>query len=132
MENRIGPKATHNSTTPDSAEFVTEPLPAVAVAALHRLEQAFAPSPTPDSTQAEALRRVVAEQIGPRQPGVVYYDGDRLVQVRAVVTDPSEARRILRRRSAQYAIEIIDLHTGDSRFTGAVWTGSDRVLKAVA
>ncbi len=73
-----------------------------------------------------------AEQIGPREPGVVYYDGASLVQVRAVVTDPSEARRILRRRSAQYAIEIIDLHTGDSRFTGAVWTGSDRVLKAVA
>jgi hypothetical protein len=74
----------------------------------------------------------ITAQIGPRQPGTVYYDGSRLVEVRQVVTDPTEARRVLRRRSAQYAIEIIDLHTGDTRYTGAIWTGSDRVLKAVA
>lgn len=73
-----------------------------------------------------------AAQIGPRRPGVVYYDGPALVRVEAVITNPSEARRILRRRSAQYAIEITDLHTGTSHYTGAVWTGSDRVLKAVA
>jgi hypothetical protein len=90
-------------------------------------------STSPDSLQAdEALRRVTAQQIGPRRPGTVYYDGGRLVEVRQVVTDASEARRVLRRRSAQYAIEIIDLHTGDTRYTGAIWTGSDRVLKAVA
>lgn len=88
---------------------------------------------TPDTTQPdEALRRVTAAAIGPRKPGVVYYDGPALVRVETVITNPSEARRILRRRSAQYAIEITDLHTGTSRYTGAVWTGSDRVLKAVA
>ena|SRR5688500_6128059 len=91
-----------------------------------------APSRT-DSTQAdEALARVTAQQIGPREPGVVYYDGPNLVRVEAVITDQSEAHRILRRRSARYAIEIVDLHTGTSRYTGATWTGSDRVLKAVA
>jgi hypothetical protein len=88
---------------------------------------------TPDTTQTdEALRSVTAAAIGPRRPGVVYYDGPALVRVETVITNPSEARRILRRRSAQYAIEITDLHTGTSHYTGAVWTGSDRVLKAVA
>jgi hypothetical protein len=87
---------------------------------------------TTATTQAdEALRRVTATGIGPRQPGTVYYDGDRMVRVEAVVTDPSEARRILRRRSARFAVLIRDLHAGTSRYTGAVWTGSDRVLKAV-
>lgn len=86
-----------------------------------------------DTTQAdEALRRVVANQIGPRQPGVVYYDGSRLVQVRRVISDLTEARRILKRRAAQFAIEVVDLHTGSRHYTGSVWTGSDRVLKAVA
>lgn len=86
-----------------------------------------------DSLQAdEALRRVTATQIGPRRPGVVYYDGSRLVEVHRVITTASEARRILKRRAAQFAIEVIDLHTGTRRYTGAVWTGSDRVLKAVA
>lgn len=90
------------------------------------------PVPT-DTTQAdEALRQVVAAQIGPRRPGVVYYDGPNLVEVKQVVTDHTEARRILRRRSAQFAIHIVDLHTGTDHYTGAVWTGSDRVLKAVA
>jgi hypothetical protein len=90
------------------------------------------PSTSPDTKQAEeALRRVIQDQIGPREPGVVYYDGDRLVQVRRVIRIASEARRILKRRAAQFAIEIIDLHSGTTRYTGAIWTGSDRVLKAV-
>lgn len=37
-----------SSTTPDSTEYATEPLSAVAAAALERLERAFAPS-TPDT-----------------------------------------------------------------------------------
>lgn len=87
---------------------------------------------TPDSIQAdEALRRVTATGIGPRQPGTVYYDGARMVRVEAVVTDPSEARRILRRRSARFAVLVRDLHAGTEHYTGAIWTGSDRVLKAV-
>jgi len=84
------------------------------------------------TTQAdEALRRVTASQIGPRRPGVVYYDGDRLVQVTAVITELSEARRILRRNAARFAILIRDLHAGTEHYTGATWTGTDRVLKEV-
>jgi hypothetical protein len=73
-----------------------------------------------------------AAQIGPRAQGVVYYDGPALVQVLTVVTDPSEARRILRRNAAKFAVLVRDLHAGTEHYTGAVWTGSDRVLKAVA
>ena len=87
---------------------------------------------SPTTTQAdEAPRRVTATGIGPRQPGTVYYDGARMVRVEAVVTDPSEARRILRRRSARFAVLVRDLHAGTAHYTGAIWTGSDRVLKAV-
>lgn len=74
----------------------------------------------------------VAAELGPRTPGTVCYDGPRLVEVRAVVTDPSEARRILRRHSARFAVLVRDLHAGTEHYTGAVWTGSDRVLKAVS
>lgn len=73
----------------------------------------------------------VSAQIGPRRPGVVYYDGSRMVRVESVITDSSESRRILKRRAAKYAIEVTDLHDGTRYYTGAVWTGSDRVLKAV-
>lgn len=84
------------------------------------------------TTQAdEAMRRVTAAQIGPRTPGVVYYDGGRMVQVKAVITDLAEARRVLRRNAARFAVLIEDLHDGTARYTGAIWTGSDRVLKAV-
>ena len=86
-----------------------------------------------DSVQAdEALHRVIADQIGPRKPGVVYYAGTRLVEVRRVITDRAEARRILRRKAAQFAVFVRDLHTGSEHYTGATWIGSDRVLKAVA
>jgi len=74
----------------------------------------------------------ITAQIGPREPGVVYYDGGRLVEVKAVVTDLGEARRVLRRRSARFAVLVEDQHAGTAYYTGAVWTGSDRVLKAVA
>lgn len=80
----------------------------------------------------EALRRVTATQIGPRRPGVVYYDGPRLVEVAEVITDVSESQRVLKRRAARFAIRLIDQHAGTDYYTGAVWTGSDRVLKAVA
>jgi hypothetical protein len=79
----------------------------------------------------EALRRVVAEQIGPRRPGVVYGNVDGEFRVDAVITDPSEARRILKRRGAQFAVIVTD-HTGARHALASVWTGSDRVLKAVS
>lgn len=48
------------------------------------------------------------------------------------VNDASEARRILKRRAAQFAITVHDRITGSVSTIGTVWTGSDRVLKAVA
>lgn len=89
------------------------------------------PTPT-DPDVSEALARVVAGQIGPRRPGVVYTDGTTQLEVVQVVTDPSEARRVLKRRAAQFAVIVRDIYTGAERATCAVWTGSDRVLKAVA
>jgi hypothetical protein len=74
----------------------------------------------------------ISAQIGPRRPGVVYYDGPRLVEVAEVITDVSESQRILKRRAARFAIRLVDQHAGTEYYTGAVWTGSDRVLKAVA
>ncbi|MBP5918755.1 hypothetical protein F3K34_44020 [Streptomyces sp. LBUM 1486] len=80
----------------------------------------------------EALRRVTADQIGPRAPGVVYYDGPRMVQVTEVITDESESQRVLKRRAARFAVRVVDQHAGTDYYTGAIWTGSDRVIKAVA
>lgn len=74
----------------------------------------------------------VSDQIGPRAEGTVYDNASGTFEVRAVVTDIAEARRILRRQSARFAVLIRDLHAGTEHYTGAVWTGSDRVLKAVA
>jgi hypothetical protein len=84
------------------------------------------------TTQAdEALRRSVAADLGPRAPGTVYDNAAGTYRVLTVIHDPSEARRILKRRAAQFAVEILDIFTGERRHTCAVWTGSDRVLKAV-
>lgn len=74
----------------------------------------------------------LSDQIGPRVAGTVYDNASGIYEVRAVVTDLAEARRILRRQSARFAVLIRDLHAGTEHYTGAVWTGSDRVLKAVA
>lgn len=74
--------------------------------------------------------RTTAE-LGPRAEGTEYVTGNGAFRVLDVVTDPSEARRVLKRRSARFAVLIRDLHAGTEHYTGAVWTGSDRVLKAV-
>ncbi|MFF9003634.1 hypothetical protein ACF1GW_38715 [Streptomyces achromogenes] len=73
-----------------------------------------------------------AQQIGPRTPGTVYDNASGVFRVLEVVTDPSEARRVLKRNAARFAVLVEDLHTAGRHYTGAVWTGSDRVLKAVA
>ncbi|MEW2393040.1 hypothetical protein AB0933_32235 [Streptomyces venezuelae] len=88
--------------------------------------------PIPATQPDEALDRSVAADIGPRTEGVVYYDGPRLVQVRRVITDRDQARRILKRRAAQFAVIVHDQHANTEYATCAVWTGTDRVLKAVA
>jgi hypothetical protein len=89
---------------------------------------------TPTNQADEALCRVTAAQIGPRRPGTVYDNVDGAFRVLDVITNPSEARRILKRRSAQFAIIVIDTLRPDAEPfpIGSVWTGSDRVLKAVA
>lgn len=87
---------------------------------------------TRTSDPSDNVTQVATNQIGPRRPGVVYYDGPSMVEVREVVTDLAEARRVLRRNSARFAILIRDLHAGTERYAGAIWTGSDRVLKAGA
>jgi hypothetical protein len=98
---------------------------------MNRIAQA-PPISTHDSTQAdEALRRVTAQQIGPRRPGTVYDNAAGLFQVLSVVTDTTEARRILRRNAARFAVLVRDLNAGTEHYTGATWTGSDRVLKVV-
>lgn len=81
-----------------------------------------------------ALNQVVADEIGPRRPGVLYGNVDGVFKVLNVTTDRDEARRILKRRAAQFAITVIDVLRPDAEpFTiCTVWTGSDRVLKAVA
>ncbi|MET7713692.1 hypothetical protein [Streptomyces sp. NPDC005407] len=91
------------------------------------------PPTSDDSSQAnEALRRTVAGQIGPRKPGVVYDNADGIFEVIGLTLDRSEARRVLKRRAAQFAITVHDRITGTVDTIGTVWTGSDRVLKAVA
>ncbi|MFC9497615.1 hypothetical protein [Streptomyces sp. NPDC056982] len=103
------------------------------VQAKHCTTQSAPTSSQVDAGQAnEALRRSVAADIGPRAEGVVYDNASGTFKVLAVVTDASEARRILRRRAAQFAIEIVDIFTGHRDHTCSVWTGSDRVLKTVA
>jgi len=82
--------------------------------------------------QAAPASTAVSDQIGPRRADVVYDNASGAFRVLQVVTDLSEARRILKRRAATFAVLVRDLHTGSEHYTGAVWTGSDRVLKAVA
>jgi hypothetical protein len=82
-------------------------------------------------TSLDTPTTTITAQIGPREPGVIYYDGGRMVEVRAVITDLTEARRVLKRKAARFAVLVRDLHAGTEHYTGAVWTGSDRVLKAV-
>ena len=87
---------------------------------------------TPDPDLNEALRRVIADQIGPRRPGVVYDNADGIFEVLEVTTNRDEARRILKRRAAQFAITVHERTTDTIGTICTVWTGSDRVLKAVA
>jgi hypothetical protein len=87
---------------------------------------------TPPNQADEALRRTVAAQIGPRTPGTVYDNSANMFEVLEVVTDPAEARRLLHRDSAQFAVFVRDLESDYRYYTGAVWTSSDYVLKAVA
>jgi hypothetical protein len=95
----------------------------------HRIREAS--SVQHSTTSASTIPAAVAAQIGPRTPGTVFDNASGAFRVLDVVTDPSEARRVLKRHSARFAVLVRDLHAGTEHYTGAVWTGSDRVLKAV-
>jgi hypothetical protein len=90
-----------------------------------------APAAEPDSMIVEALRRVVADQIGPRMPGAIYQNSDGAFEVLAVIRDREQARALLRRRSAQWAVIVKDvLRPGAEPFpVGSVWTTSDHLVR---
>lgn len=83
-------------------------------------------------TSLDTPTPTLSAQIGPRMAGTVYDNATGTFEVRHVITDLTEARRVLRRQSARFAVLIRDVHAGTEHYTGAIWTGSDRVLKAVS
>ncbi|MFD6149461.1 hypothetical protein [Streptomyces sp. NPDC060243] len=88
---------------------------------------------TPATYQAdEALRRSVAADLGPRHPGALYMNTDGVFRVLDATLDREEARRLLNRRSAQFAVQVLDTTRPDARpfWVGSVWTSSDVLLKA--
>ncbi|CAL9675364.1 hypothetical protein [Streptomyces griseomycini] len=89
------------------------------------------PTAEPDSMILEALRRVIDEQIGPRSVGAIYSNTDGAFEVLTVVRDPAQARALLRRRCAQWALIVQDvLRPGAKPFAiGSVWTTSDVLLR---
>ncbi|MEU5666506.1 hypothetical protein [Streptomyces longwoodensis] len=84
-----------------------------------------------DPTILEALRRVIDEQIGPRQPGAIYQNSDGAFEVIALIRDPQRARDLLKRRCAQWAVIVKDvLRPGAEPFViGSAWTTSDHLVR---
>jgi hypothetical protein len=84
-----------------------------------------------ETTTLEALRRVVDEQIGPRDTGAIYQNSEGAFEVLAVVRDPQRARELLKRRCAQWALIVKDvLRPGGEPFAiGTVWTTSDHLVR---
>ncbi|MFY4721462.1 hypothetical protein [Streptomyces sp. LaBMicrA B280] len=85
-----------------------------------------------DSLILEALRRVVEQQIGPRDVGALYTTGDGgVVEVVAVVRDPERARALLGRRCAQWALVVKDVLRPDSEpvAVGTAWAVSDYLVR---
>ncbi|MFK8851348.1 hypothetical protein [Streptomyces sp. Ac-502] len=80
---------------------------------------------------ADALRQEVDAQIGPRRRGTIYQNTDGAFEVLSVVTDPAEARALLRRDSAQWALIVRDvLRAGGEPFVvGSVWSTSDHLVR---
>jgi hypothetical protein len=76
----------------------------------------------------EALRRVTAAQIGPRRPGIIYRNVDGLFLVIDVFTEPDKARSLLKRRSARFAVVVINLLDDRMHIVGSAWTTSDHIV----
>lgn len=79
----------------------------------------------------EALRQVVEQQIGPREPGAIYQNSDGAFEVLSVTRSPERARGLLNRRCAQWAVIIRDVLRADGEpfAVGSVWTTSDRLVR---
>ncbi|MER5781289.1 hypothetical protein ABT104_06105 [Streptomyces mobaraensis] len=90
-----------------------------------------APAAVPDPTTLEALRRVIDAQIGPRRPGAIYQTSTGIFEVLAVVRDPEQARILLRRRCAQWAVIVRDIlqASAEPLAVGSVWTTSDHLVR---
>ncbi len=90
------------------------------------------PAAEPDPVILEALRRVIDDQIGPRRPGALYQNIDGAFEVLAVVRAPEQARALLGRRCAQWAVIVRDVLRADGEpfAVGSVWTTEDRLIRA--
>lgn len=84
-----------------------------------------------DPVILEALRRVIDQQIGPRGAGAIYTTADGAFEVLAVIRDPEQARALLKRRCAQWALIVKDvLRPGAEPVAiGSVWTDSDVLVR---
>ncbi|MDI3101865.1 hypothetical protein QJ054_33005 [Streptomyces sp. AN-3] len=93
--------------------------------------QISTPPTQPDSTILEALRRVVDHQIGPRVVGAIYRNTDAAFEVQAVIRNPEQARALLKRRCAQWALIVKDVLRPDAQpyAIGSVWTDSDYLVR---
>jgi hypothetical protein len=92
---------------------------------------------TTDTLQLAArptLNPSVSAQVGPRQSGVTYLNADGAFRVVKVITDPSEASRLLNRDSAQYAVWVVDTlrRNAEPFVVGSAWTCSDRIITKAA
>jgi hypothetical protein len=89
------------------------------------------PQAEPDPMILEALRRVIEAQIGPRRPGALYQNQDGAFEVLTVVRDPEEARALLKRRCAQWAVIVRDVLRPDGQpfAVGSVWTTEDHLIR---
>ncbi|WP_331722822.1 hypothetical protein OG848_47620 (plasmid) [Streptomyces canus] len=84
-----------------------------------------------DPMVMEALRRVVELEIGPRKTGAIYRNVDGVFEVLAVIRDPEQARSLLKRRSARWALIVKDITRADGEpfAIGSVWTTSDYLVR---
>ncbi|MET7921976.1 hypothetical protein ABZU45_40605 [Streptomyces avermitilis] len=86
---------------------------------------------TGDPMILETLRQVVNDQIGPRRAGSIYQNVDGAFEVLAVIRDPEQARGLLGRRCAQWALIVRDVlrPDGEPFAVGSVWTTSDHLVR---
>jgi len=73
----------------------------------------------------------ITDQIGPRRPGAIYQNVDGRFEVLALVTDPADAAKLLRRDSARWAVIVRDTLRPDGQpfAVGSVWTTSDYLIR---